>query len=469
MRCVALLLTVLLVCGLACGCNTVPTGPGEVAAPPTSAATPTTTASTTTTTTTATTTTVTTTAATTAATQGSTEYTQTPFTPGDGYAPVKVPMKSGVWYSQATRNTDGKTPNDAVIALLDSYFTYRCNTFAKAQGMTVSDPAGLKISDALREQEDTQRLQGLKTLKNLWDCEFSGAQVLYTVDGISGSSSNITLRVHEAAYFYNWYEGYTTAEQSDLSGYGIRHIIRIKDGVIQSDHYNEGKPTAVAIEGRLDDDEYWDYAGKEGNPPDLTDSPIITVKPGTVNYAPSYDPLKTLQYANAFALARNKTHFKDYHALGGDCANFTSQSLAYGGLPQNGNWWWKGGRTGKGGYAWKTATGMYNYLVKSAKVGKPIAMIECIDETGRTARYNGQVVEAKTLFYAGSPVFYRWRGGFATDGEWSHATLCVGYLGDGTPTISCHTEDRYNFKWTYGGLSCEYSCVQLTPEPAAVN
>lgn len=468
MRCIAWIVTVTLLCGLLTACHTVPAGTGDALSAPSTAAT--TTAPATTETTVTPTTTTTTQATTTASTtQGDTEYTQTPFVAGDGYAPVKAPMKEGLWYSLATLNENGKTPSDAVKALLDSYFTYRCHTFAKAQGLTVAEPEGLKISDEVRRQEENQRVTGLKTLKKLWDCQFAGAQVLYTVDGISGSSSNLVLRVHEAAYFYNWYEGYTTAATSDLSGYGIRHIIHIKNGIIQSDHYNEGRPTGVAIEGRLDDDEYWNYAGTEGNPEDLTDSPIITVDPGSPNFVTSYNPLKTLQYADAWALARNKTNFKDYHAVGGDCANFTSQSLAYGGLPQNGTWWWKGGRTGKGGYAWKTATGMYNYLVKSAKVGRPIAMIECIDETGRTARYNGQVVEAKTLFYAGSPVFYRWKGGFATDGDWSHATLCVGYLGDGTPAISCHTEDRYNFKWTYGGLTCEYSCVQLTPEPVKVN
>ncbi len=460
LRTLSALMALVLLCGLI-ACTPADTTDAD----PTTTTTTTATSATTTTTTTATTTTTTTTSQmTTTTTKRS--GTQAPMFPTDisGYAPTYHAQTANTFFTLAERNKDGRSVNKETEALLDAYFTYRCLSFAKAQAQTVTAPEALSISDVVRTQEETQRVDGLKRLQTMWDCHFSGAQVLYTIDRVRTSDNLITLRIHEAVYFYNWYEGYTTPEKADLSGYGLRHIIRIRNGVIESDHYNEGAPTRVAIEGRLDDEEYWSYAGKEGNPADKTDSPIITVPDNKPNYVETYDPIKAVAYAREWAMSRNRDYFKDYHTSGGDCANFTSQCMSYGGLPHSDDWWWRNGNTGKGGYAWKTATGMYRYLTKTAKVGKAIAMIECIDETGRTARYNGQVVPATELFYVGSPVFYRWKGGFAEDGEWSHATFCVGVLGDGTPTISCHTEDRYNFKWTYGGLTCEYSCVQLTPE-----
>ena len=153
MRCIAWIVTVTLLCGLLTACHTVPAGTGDALSAPATAATTTAPATAATTTTQAT--------STASTTQGDTEYTQTPFVAGDGYAPVKAPMKEGLWYSLATLNENGKTPSDAVKALLDSYFTYRCHTFAKAQGLTVAEPEGLKISDEVRRQEENQRVTGL--------------------------------------------------------------------------------------------------------------------------------------------------------------------------------------------------------------------------------------------------------------------------------------------------------------------
>ena len=379
--------------------------------------------------------------------------------------PVLTLPTGGAWQSLATESKDSLPVGSGVGKLLTDYFTYRCNTFAKAQGIPVSDPISLSISEEVRQQEDTARLEGLRTLRRLWNCHFAGAQVLYTVERMDVAGDTAILCVYEAAYFHNWYDGYTSPEKSDLSGYGIRHVIRLRNDVILSDHYNEGRPTGVAIEGRLSDDIYWGYAGKEGAPEDLTNTPVITVDAGSYTYANTYDPSLSLAYADVWSLSRNLTRYADLHVWGGDCTNFTSQCLLYGGMPMEGNWYWNGGSGGEGGRAWKAATWLYVHLTEEFHLGRAVAMIEGIDDTGRNARYNGETVAADTLFRAGSPVFYRWKGGFPEDGEWSHVALCVGTLGDGTPAVSCHTEDRYNFKWNYGGAECNYGTVWLTADP----
>ena len=390
-----------------------------------------------------------------------TSTTTTPAAVDAGNAPVYQTPQAGNFSVAVTRGTEEVRIGAGIEKLLIAYFTYRCHSFARAEGVTVETSVKPAISETVQQQEET-RIAGLRTLKDLWNCHFAGAQVRYHVDKLDSEGSTAVLCVYEAAYFYNWYEGYTTPKTSDLSGYGIRHVIRIRDGEILSDHYNEGRPTGVAIEGRLSDDVYWDYAGKEGAPTDLIGSPVITVDPGSASFPTGYDPDRALAYAESWTLSRNTRTFVDLHIWGGDCANFTSQCLLNGGLPMEGNWYWTGGSTGEGGRAWKAATWLYVHLTEEFPTGRAIAMIEGIDPVGRIARYGDAAVNADTLFWAGSPVFYRWKGGFAEDGEWSHVALCVGTLGDGTPAVSCHTEDRYNFKWNYGGEGCEYGTVQLS-------
>ncbi len=385
-----------------------------------------------------------------------TTSTTTPAAVDAGNKPV-----SGRFLVAVSQATDGVTVGRGIEALLNAYFTHRCHSFARAEEVDLEAPAGLSVSEELKATESA-RVEGLRRLKALWNCRFSGATVRYTVEKTNTEGDTAVLCVYEAACFYNWYEEHTAPETSDLSGYGIRHVLRIRDGVIQSDHYNEGRPTGVATEGRLSDPVYLNYAGKEGSPTDFTGSPVVTVSPGSAAYPALYEPAKALAYAETWTLARNSRAFVDLHVWGGDCTNFVSQCLQSGGLPTQGNWYWNGGNTGEGGRAWKAATWLYVHLTEEFPTGRAMAMIEGIDPTGRTARYDGAAVEAKRLFFAGSPVFYRWKGGFAKDGEWSHVALCVGTLGDGTPAVSCHTEDRYNFKWNYGGEECEYGTVQLT-------
>lgn len=81
---------------------------------------------------------------------------------------------------------------------------------------------------------------------------------------------------------------------------------------------------------------------------------------------------------------------------------------------------------------------------------------------GRTLSLAGKSQKAETVLLPGSPVFYRWGGGYIGDNRWSHTAICVGTLGDGTPAVNCHTGDKYHFKWNYGGRDCDYGTVQMT-------
>ena len=377
--------------------------------------------------------------------------------------PPYTPPKSGQFLRKVSQS--GRPVSTAHTALLTAYFTFRADSFARAEGMSAADPDNLSVSREVQALEE-KRAAGLRALKARWGCHFAGVQTVFTVESISVEADGITaLCLYESVCFYHWYDGFSAPETADLSGYGVRHVLRVNGDTVLSDHYNEGSATGVAAAGRLDDERYTQYAGAESQAEKKT-APVIMVDAGTAAFPGGFDPSRAVAYAESFALGRNLSRYPDLHTLGGDCANFVSQCLYAGGLPFAGDWYWEGGAAGNGGRAFKAATWLYRHLTADVRCGRPMAMIEDKDPTGRTAVYAGQTRSAASLFCIGSPVFYRFSGGFADDGDWSHAAICVGLLADGTPAVSCHSEDRYRFKWNYGGDSCEYGTVWLTDRPA---
>lgn len=359
----------------------------------------------------------------------------------------------------------GRPLSAAHTALLTTYFTLRADSFARAEGLAADTPAGLSAAPEVKKLEE-ERVLGLRALKERWGCHFAGAQTVFTVESLAGEPDGVTaLCVYEAVCFYHWYDGFSVPETADLSGYGVRHVLRVNGDTVLSDHYSESSATGVAAAGRLEDERYIQYAGTESQAEKKT-AQVVTVETGKTAFPAGFEPQRAVAYADAFALGRNRSRYPDLHTLGGDCANFVSQCLYAGGLPFTGDWYWEGGAAGDGGRAFKAATWLYRHLTADVRCGKPVAMIEDKDPTGRTAVYAGQTRTAASLFCVGSPVFYRFSGGFAADGDWSHAAICVGLLADGTPAVSCHSEDRYRFKWNYGGDGCEYGTVWLTDIPA---
>ena len=382
---------------------------------------------------------------------------------GSAQDPPYTAPKSGQFLRTVSQS--GRPLSAAHTRLLTAYFTFRADSFARAEGLSAADTESLSVSREIRELEE-KREAGLRALKTRWGCHFAGAQTVFTVESLAVETDGITaLCVYESVRFYHWYEGFSAPETADLSGYGVRHVLRVNGDTVLSDHYNEGSATGVAADGRLEDERYRQYAGTEGRS-ETKSAPIITVDTGAVSFPDGFDPTRAVAYADRFALGRNLGSYPDLHTLGGDCANFVSQCLYAGGLPFAGDWYWEGGAAGDGGRAFKAATWLYRHLTVDVRCGRAAAMIEDTDPTGRTAVYAGRECPAASLFCIGSPVFYRFSGGFADDGDWSHAAICVGLLADGTPAVSCHSEDRYRFKWNYGGKHCEYGTVWLTDRAA---
>ena len=369
-------------------------------------------------------------------------------------------------FTPATVEKAGGQATGEWEALLDEYFTWRGNSFgAAAHGENIPQPekTALPLEKTVIETE-TERVEKLQDMMEDWGCLYSGAHTVYRVDGSQQHGDKIILFVYETAHFNSWYKQYSTPNTADTSGYGVRHVltlVRTEEGYrINADDYTEGRPTFACSPGYLTNPYYLAYAGLPSQTPRTVTGRPPAYPVNNPVYAQGYDPAAAVAYAQQWAPGRNTAVFGDYSRVGGDCCNFASQCLAAGGLTMDDTWY---STEGKGSLAWISSTRLYRYLTQEINCGKGIAVIRQRDTTGRTLTIGDRRYRAEEILLPGSPVFYRWGGGFIGDDKWSHTAICVGTLGDGTPAVSCHTGDKINIKWNYGGEACDYGTVQMTP------
>lgn len=121
--------------------------------------------------------------------------------------------------------------------------------------------------------------------------------------------------------------------------------------------------------------------------------------------------------------------YANYNALGGDCANFTSQALLAGGFKKNATWNFAGG---KGSRAWVNAQALKNYLLYSARA---------------SLLASGSYKDIYQYAYSlrpGDIVAY------VKKGKVTHVALVTGVDSKGYPLITCHNLDRYRVPWDMG-------------------
>lgn len=358
----------------------------------------------------------------------------------------------------------------AALDLIRGYFSMRCGSFAKAakirDAASPSD-ASLALSKTVRENERL-RVKKLRAVLNNWDCRFSWAGADLRIEGWKNDGGAIVCSLYEFVWFKNWYRGHTTPESADLSGYGVHHVLRLQqDGggySLIADDYDEGNPTNAATKGRLDNPDYVAYAGIPSDPEPVSRGRTPALPVNAAGFVSDYRPREAIDYADAYTKDYNLAFYPDLESIGGDCCNFVSQCLYRGGLPLTLAWSHNGTQAGTA--PWISSTCLYAELTGasgSPAVGRGVAVLRADDKAGRYLRCGGKRMLASSVIFPGSPVFYRWSGGFAADKRWNHTALCVGTMGDGAPAVSCHTDDKYHIKWNYGTKACDYGTVQLTP------
>ena len=130
--------------------------------------------------------------------------------------------------------------------------------------------------------------------------------------------------------------------------------------------------------------------------------------------------------------------YANYNSVGGDCANYTSQCISAGGMPQV-----KGTPYGTDGWYYSSAhdrSGTWTYV--------PYL------RDWMAANRGVKRAASDSTVWKGSPVFY---------GD-QHAVICVGWNSAGVPVINSHNNDWYHVKWNYYDPG-NVTTVQLTPSP----
>lgn len=158
----------------------------------------------------------------------------------------------------------------------------------------------------------------------------------------------------------------------------------------------------------------------------------------------TYNGRDARRYANQHALNPNP----DYREFSGDCANFVSQCLYAGGIPQDKTWFYKTGYIAGIGYseAWASANGLKNYLKNN--LGATRLVSKWTKEGGRGSY--AYINNSSNLIGEGNEIiFYDW----IDDGYIDHASICVGtgypqegenFYGD---LIDQHTTNRLQVIW----------------------
>ncbi|MBQ9939963.1 MAG: InlB B-repeat-containing protein [Clostridia bacterium] len=224
-------------------------------------------------------------------------------------------------------------------------------------------------------------------------------------------------------FFYDYDDLHSPEPFTDVAGFGVNHTLTIAP---------DGKGNYI-----ITDDDHDEENGTDDNYVSLYDR-----IPAVINYYPEYNPDAAVEYSDKHVMNYNSAYF-DFSNLGGDCANFTSQSIYAGGMPQV-----PGGIYGSNGWFYKgpnnrSATWTGALYLRTWMANNRGLLVNFPDPT--------QLLK-------GSPVFYDWTG----DGKWDHAALCVGYNSSGTPIINSHTASKYHTVWNYGASTTKYSTVQLT-------
>lgn len=130
------------------------------------------------------------------------------------------------------------------------------------------------------------------------------------------------------------------------------------------------------------------------------------------NLASEYNPFETIKYARKFALAYNKD-YRSFKDMGGDCTNYVSQCLHFGGI--NLTNLWKPYTN-----SWIRVNELYNFITKKG-YGKQISLNQ--------------------LFTVGSVIqFLSNKKGF-----YSHSGLITKVLANGDYLYCCHSYDKLDF------------------------
>ena len=280
--------------------------------------------------------------------------------------------------------------------------------------------------------------------------EILDAAVSVIIQGCSDEGGLIYVTAYEWTFFdYDDLSDDTVT--ADVSGFGTLHQLTLApDGAtyrIVGDVYDESDISGIST------------VKSETQPLVLSPAPQGSAQ----GFCPGYDPDAAARYADGhvwngadmsvsgvFESYYNPEYY-NFNSVGGDCANYVSQCLYAGGLPQT-----AGAHSGYDCWYFDTENNRADTWTRATILRRWLA--------GHYGRIVDNPTDSDIL--TGSPVFYSKSGGAV----WNHATICVGVNSAGTPIVNSHNNDRYHVVWNYWPAGTTISTVQLTAKaenPAA--
>lgn len=159
--------------------------------------------------------------------------------------------------------------------------------------------------------------------------------------------------------------------------------------------------------------------------------------------AQEFDRGKAAEYALRYSGVRSlpgggkyNRSYQVYSYVGGDCANFVSQVLAAGGLPQDYGWAYSRG----GSASWTCSQDLIWHLIGSG-TGRRVYWGTF---AGALLPLPGEPRGAIGLLQPGDVI------GYEISGEVAHVAVVAGFDPSGWPVIASHTADRLYSPWDLG-------------------
>lgn len=326
------------------------------------------------------------------------------------------------WFS--SDNIDLFSDTDpAIKQVIEEYFDFRLQSV-----FTLKNEVPNCISDNVLNTEKMRKI-GLDTFWKSLNIKVTDADHNIRIDKVEKAPNGTYTAYAYEWTFYDYDDLDTEGTVINVSGFGVEHIILIQNA--------DGEPTI--IEDKYDESDRSGICTIETVEDNLNQETTEDSEENTslfsTNFYKDYNVKAAIEYADKYAINYNPAYY-NFNNIGGDCANYVSQCISAGGMPQV-----VCSQYGTSGWFYKTSSNR-----SATWTGAPQL---------RTWMANNRGVliskPSSSQMYAGSPFF-------TNDG--GHALICVGKNAEGSPIYSAHNNDAYREKIYLPGVN--YT-VQLTP------
>ena len=367
---------------------------------------------------------------------------------------------------------DFSTPEDVVSAyfsIREADFTGTINSISAK-----SVPISAKVRREMR-----QRTKGIANYQEELNLTITDAEVTAKIEEdrvIYNADGTVTIDAYEWTFFdYEWLDNSVT--RTDVSGFGTNHKIMLsksdKGYTIFSDEYDESDLFGICTMSKealmeMDDVDEVTPSPKE-NSTESEDEELATLF--GVSY--SYDVNKAVAYADEWTkngIDSSKVHnSKYYYYNGANCANFVSQCIHEGGVPQDSVW----NANSKGSSeTWRQTHKLLNYLKGTLNGTLYVTNNHKSDVLTGQGTFDISTMNPQTL--SNSVVekgMLLWMDGKVngTTQKARHVVICVGKNGN-TPLFDGNTNDRFHSPLSVGSSGFNYAVkLQSNTEACALS